>query len=138
MKMFSQLAQAYPTYSTSPAGSSSGPGAVAVILYFAIIILAVVGLWKLFTKAGQPGWASIIPIYNTYILLKIAGKPGWWVLLTLIPFVNIAVSIIAGIEIAKRFGYSSGFGAIVCGILGIGYLIIAFGNHTYNVTPAAV
>src|ERR1700677_1382150 len=53
----------------------------------ALIVLVIIGMWKLFTKAGEPGWASIIPIYNIYIICKIVGKPGWWVLLMCIPFI---------------------------------------------------
>src|SRR5215475_7371788 len=60
----------------------------------AIVILVLAGWWKLFVKAGHPGWACLIPFYNIYILLKIAGRPGWWLLLLLIPFVNIVINII--------------------------------------------
>ena len=54
-------------------------------------VLMIAAMWKVFTKAGQPGWASIIPIYNLYIWCKIVGRPGWWILLMLIPLVNIIV-----------------------------------------------
>ncbi len=69
-----------------------------------IFILIVVGFWKIFEKAGEPGWAAIIPIYNLFILFKIAGKPLWMVLLLLIPAVNIVVMILALIGISKNFG----------------------------------
>ena len=133
--MFNLLAQSY-SYSTNSGGGSSASfavsGGIASLLYVIILVIAIVGMWKLFTKAGEPGWASIIPFYNTYVMLKIAGKPGWWLVLLLIPVVNFIVALIVAVEIAKRFGYSSAFGAIVCGLLGIGYLIIAFGSSTYQ------
>ena len=62
--------------------------------------------WKVFTKAGQPGWAILIPFYNTYVLLKIVGRPGWWLVLMFIPLVNIVIAIIVAIDLAKSFGKS--------------------------------
>ena len=59
----------------------------------------IVSYWKVFEKAGQPGWGVLIPIYNILLLLKIAGKPGWWILLYLIPLVNIVIGIIVCIDI---------------------------------------
>ena len=69
-----------------------------LILY---TLLFAVCCWKVFTKAGQPGWAVLIPIYNAYILLKIAGRPGWWILLFMIPFVNIIIAALVAIDVAK-------------------------------------
>ena len=69
-----------------------------------IALLLIVAMWKVFTKAGQPGWASIIPIYNLYIWCKIVGRPGWWIILMLIPFVNFIIGIILCIDMAKSFG----------------------------------
>src|SRR5438552_18445193 len=65
--------------------------------------------WKIFTKAGQPGWACIIPIYNLYVWCKIVGRPWWWILLMLIPFVNFIILIILIIDLAKRLGTGVGF-----------------------------
>ena len=59
----------------------------------ALIVFLVVAEWKVYTKAGQSGWAVLIPFYNLYILLKIVGKPGWWLLLLLVPIVNIIIPI---------------------------------------------
>jgi len=66
-------------------------GTMMLIVCLVIAVVMLVGLWKVFVKAGQPGWACIVPIYNIYILMKIAGKPGWWVVLYFIPFVNMGV-----------------------------------------------
>ena len=65
---------------------------------------------KVFDKAGEPGWAAIVPIYNFIVMLRIAGKPGWWILLMLIPGVNLIIMIIAMIALAARFGKGTGFG----------------------------
>jgi hypothetical protein len=87
--------------------------------------------WKVFVKAGHPGWAAIIPIYNAYILCKIGGKPGWWVILLFIPIVSIVISIILLIDVAKNFGKSALFGI---GLFFLGFIfvpILGFGSATY-------
>ena len=57
-----------------------------VLIYVGVTVFMIASVWKVFAKAGEPGWASIIPIYNTYVVLKIAGKPWWWLILMLILF----------------------------------------------------
>lgn len=95
-------------------------------------LIAIVGMWKMFVKAGQPGWAVLIPIYNAYVLLKIVGRPGWWLLLFFVPLVNIILALIVSIDVAKSFGQSAIFGVILVFLLGgIGYLILGFGNYRY-------
>ena len=53
---------------------------ITTIISLVICVLIIAAMWKVFTKAGHPGWACLIPIYNIYILCKIAGRPGWWLL----------------------------------------------------------
>jgi hypothetical protein len=97
-----------------------------------IALVLIVAMWKVFTKAGQPGWASIIPIYNLYIWCKIVGRPWWWILLMLIPFVNFIVCIILCIDLAKSFGKGVGFG-IGLALLGIIFFpILGFGSAQYQ------
>jgi len=62
------------------------------IIYFAVIVFMVATMWKIFAKAGEPGWACLVPIYNTCVWLKIAGKPMWWILLLFIPLVSRSIS----------------------------------------------
>src|SRR5256885_1294748 len=81
-----------------------GPGPVFWICEIAFIILMVAAMWKVFSKAGQPGWAAIIPIVNMYFLCKVAGRPGWWVILLLIPLVNLIIFIILSIDVPKALG----------------------------------
>jgi len=92
--------------------------------------------WKIFSKAGQPGWAAIIPIYNWYIRCKIVGRPGWWVILLFIPFINFIIGIILCIDLAKSFGKGAGFGIglILLGV--ICFPILGFGSAQYQ-GPAA-
>lgn len=107
-------------------------GAMMMIVYLAIAVVCIMGYWKVFVKAGQPGWAILIPFYNIYVLLKIAGRPGWWLLLCLIPIVNIGIAIVVAIDIAKSFGQSTVFGVVLLFLLSvIGYLILGFGNYRY-------
>ena len=113
------------------------PSPVAIIIGLLIGLLMIVALWKVFTKAGQPGWASIIPIYNLYVWCKIVGRPWWWILLMLIPFVNFIIAIILCIDMAKSFGKGAGFG-IGLAFLGIIFLpILGFGSAQYQGAAAA-
>ena len=115
---------------------AEAPSPVSIIFGLLIALLIIVAMWKVFTKAGQPGWASIIPIYNLYIWCKIVGRPWWWILLMLIPFVNFIVCIILCIDLAKSFGKGVGFG-IGLALLGIIFFpILGFGSAQYQ-GPAA-
>jgi len=82
---------------------------ILAIISITILVVFIIAMWKVFTKAGQPGWGCIIPIYNAYLMLKIAGRPGWWLLLLLIPVVNFVVAILVMIDIAAAFGKGAGF-----------------------------
>ena len=109
-----------------------GIGAVGMIIYFAVIILLIASLWKVFSKAGKPGWAAIIPIYNIIVLLEIVGKPIWWIILFFIPLVNIVVGIIVVHQLSLSFGQGVGFtiGLILLGF--IFYPILGFGDSEYQ------
>ncbi len=107
-----------------------------LIVVLVVTVLVVVSMWKLFKKAGKPGWAAIVPIYNTIVLLEIVGRPIWWIFLMLIPFVNFVVAIIVALDLAKSFGKSAGLGIVVAFFPVIGYPILAFGDAKY-VGPAA-
>ena len=110
---------------------------ILFVVFLAVAVVFLVGMWKVFVKAGQPGWAVLIPIYNGYILVKIAGRPGWWLLLFLIPLVNLVVAAIVAIDLAKAFGQSAAFGVVLLFLLGgIGYLVLGFGNYRYLGPPA--
>jgi len=113
------------SYSTNGSPAFSLIGVVFAIFY-------IVTLWRIFTKAGQPGWAAIIPIYNTYILIKMAGRPWWWLLLFLIPLVNIVIAILVVVDVARYFGKGGGFAVGMIFLPIIFYPILAFGSATYQ------
>ncbi len=116
---------------------SGSPVAMMVfaIIELGIVILMIAALWKVYAKAGQPGWAAIVPIYNFYILLKIAGRPGWWLILGFIPFINL-ILLVLPFDIAKKFGQGTAFGF---GLLFLGFIfypILGFGDAQYMPEPA--
>ncbi len=107
------------------------------IIALLILIFMFAAMWKVYVKAGQPGWGCIIPIYNAYLLCIIGGKPGWWVLLMFIPVVNIVVSALVSIGVAEQFGKDAGFG-IGLWLLGVIFFpILGFGSATYG-GPVAI
>lgn len=104
---------------------------VVVLILALIVAVFYIGFWKVFEKAGQPGWASIIPVYNTILLLRIADKPWWWIFLLMIPFLNIYFLIIISIDVAKNFGKGTGFGLGLAFLGFIFYPILGFGSAQY-------
>lgn len=141
MHILSLFGQSYDTTYYSSNTSASDDGAALVMFLFAIplLVLMLVALWRIFAKAGRPGWAALVPIYNAYVELKIIGRPGWWVLLYFIPLVNIAISIIVAIELGKAFGKSTVFSLLALWLFSpVGQLIIGFGKATYQGIPKHV
>ena len=122
----------------SDAGGAAGAGLGIgmMIVWLAIVVLMVAAMWKVFVKAGKPGWAAIIPIYNLVVLLEIAGKPAWWVILFLIPFVNLIMLIIVSLAVAKKFGKGAGYGLGLAFLGVIFYPMLGFGDSRYD--PNAV
>ena len=122
--------------------NSGGMAALITFLstYFFIIlvlvVLQIVANWKIYTKAGKPGWASIIPIYNQYVLFEIVGLKGWYVFLMFIPFVGALIvaifNYIAYYKLAICFGKDSGFGVGMIFLPFIFGLILAFGDSKYT------
>ena len=120
------------TTTTTVALSSSPFFPIFGFIYLILIVFVIFTMWKVYAKAGKPGWACIIPIYNIVVLMQIVGRSGWFVLLFFIPLVNIIVSAIVAIDLAKAFGKSSTFGIVGLWLFSIvGYAMLAFGNATY-------
>jgi len=90
-------------------------------------------MWKLFSKAGEPGWASIIPIYNTIVFLKIGGKPWWWLFLFCIPIAGLVFAILALVTFTERFGKGAGYviGILLFPLTLIFLPMLAFGDSKY-------
>ena len=102
------------------------------LIYIAVGILMVIALWQIFTKAGQHGILSIIPIVNQYFLCKICGYGVGIFILSLIPLINIIIGIMLSIKLAEKFGKTAWFGI---GILFLPYIflpILAFSDAEYQ------
>ena len=110
-------------------GAIAAMGLFFWILSMALSILKIVSLWKIFKKAGKPGWASIVPIYNIYIMCEIAEKEWWYILLLCVPFVNIYAMIVLYNGMAKKFGKGGGFvvGMILLPV--VFFPMLAFGKN---------
>ena len=103
-----------------------------IIFGIMITIVEIVGAWFMFEKAGEPGWAAIIPIYNYLIAIKIAGKQWWYILLMLIPIVNLVIYIIILNGLAKNFGKGTGFTVGLFFFRFVFIPILGFGNAVYS------
>ena len=118
-------------YDAGIAAVGLGFYAVYMIVMLAICVLTIVALWKVFVKAGKPGWASLIPFYNTYCLYDIAWGNGWLILLTFVPCVGAIFGIIMLFKLAKAFGQGTGFGFGLLFLNTIFILILGFGSSEY-------
>lgn len=106
--------------------------AVFFIFYFALITFLIIAQWKVYTKAGKPGWACLVPFYNYIVMLEIVGKPVWWFVLMLVPIVNIVIGIMVINLLAKSFGKDVGF---TLGLIFLPFIflpILAFGSAKYQ------
>lgn len=135
-----------PTYTTYETTSTTDAGLAVLFAMFALFVLVslvvavlmTVSLWRLFTKAGKPGWAAIVPVYNEIVALQIAGRPVWWVLIIMfVPLFGLWVGIVAAIDFMRSYGKSLGF--TIFGILVpfIALPMMAFGKSTQYVRPVA-
>ena len=133
--MISFFFQEQPISDTGGA-AAAGLGAGFMIFWLALAILMIASMWKIFVKAGKPGWAAIIPIYNFVVLCEIAGKPAWWVVLLFIPVVNFVIIIILSIALAKKFGKGTGYGLGLAFLGIVFYPMLGFGSSQYDPNAA--
>ncbi|MCU0351988.1 MAG: DUF5684 domain-containing protein [Flavobacterium sp.] len=105
---------------------------ILFLFYIGVIVVLLASQWKIFSKAGKPGWACLIPIYSTIVLLEIIKKPVWWIFMFLIPLVNIYFLIVAMNELSKSFGKSTGFTVGLLLLPFIFYPILGFGSAEYQ------
>ncbi len=120
------------------AGVAAGIGAGMMIFYLIIYVFIGFCLYKIFQKAGKENaWAAFIPIYNLVVLLEVVGKPIWWIVMFIIPCVNIYFLVMTYIELGKRFGKDTVWSVIFLVLLGIiGLPMLAFGDAQYSAAPA--
>jgi hypothetical protein len=117
---------------TNPYDGAAGAAVgVMMFVYLALFVITVIGLWKVFEKAGKPGWAAIIPIYNIIVLLEIVGKPAWWVILFLIPIVGFIMWIIVANQLSISFGQGIGITILLIFLSFVGFMVIGFGSARY-------
>lgn len=106
--------------------------AVAMILALIVSLFFLAVMWRIFTKAGKPGWAILVPIYNIIVMLQIVNRPAWWIVLMLIPGVNAVIGIMLIIDLAKSYGKGAGFAVGMMFLSVIFYPILAFGDAEYQ------
>lgn len=136
MQMASDQAMEAYASSAGQMDAAAAGGIMALLMGYMVfllgyLVLMVVIGWRIYSKAGQPGWACIVPIYNIIVLLRIVGKPWWWLLLMLLPIVNFILAIMVTHRLSKSFGYGVGF---TLGMLFLGPIfpaILAFGSAKY-------
>jgi hypothetical protein len=127
-------------YDSNSAGAVAEVMAIFAAMFIPLLIIwviTVIGQWKVYEKAGKPGWACIIPIYNLIVMLEIIGKPIWWIFLFLVPCVNIIFAIWTFNLLSKSFGQSEGF---TIGLVLLPYVffpILGFGSYKYLGPSAA-
>lgn len=147
LQAISTFAQDYTYYTISDSSTDAGMGGLLVAYIVLAIVLgipSVIGLWKMFEKAKEPGWAAIVPIYNIIVYLRVVGRPMWWALffiLAFIPFLGIVVSLVLGLilanDMAKSFGKDAGYTILLFLVPFIGYPLLGFGKDKYQ-GPAAL
>ena len=101
-------------------------------LLMSFIILVLPGQWLMLEKAGQPGWACFVPVYNFYVLCRATGKPGWWVLLLLLPGINLLLLLFRLHDPSRAFGYGAGMTALQVLLPWVAYPVLGFGRASYR------
>ena len=122
-----------PTTNTAADGGILG---TMLLLIGAVYLVLFVATWKLYSKAGRPGWASLIPIYTTVVFCRICGRSGWLTLALMIPGVNVIVSIMLTVDLARVFGRGTGFVFGLIFLSPIFFPILAFGSSRYVGRPS--
>jgi hypothetical protein len=112
-----------------------GMEAVYLAILLVVSILSISGLWKVFVKAGEPGFAVFIPVYNVVCLCRVARVSLWWLLVAFIPVVNIVATIWLSHNVSKNFG--RGIGTTILLILGVGYAVLGFSDAAFQPESAS-
>jgi hypothetical protein len=121
-----------PLQQSSPGGALAGLGLiVGLIVMFAVFLIPAVGMWKTFDKADKPGWGAFIPLLNIFYLIEIADKPTWFIILFVIPVVNLLAAITVFIDVAKNFNKGAGYGLGLTFLPFIFWPVLGFGDAKY-------
>lgn len=119
-----------------PLQSGDGGGTVGFIASIVVLAVVIAGLWKAFEKAGEPGWAAIVPIYNLWVMVRISDNAWWWFVLFLIPIAQIVALIKVSIDVSERFGQGLLFGVGLWLVPVVFWPLLGFGDYEYR-SPAA-
>ena len=106
-----------------------------LIFFVVFVLIPIAGMWKIFTKAGKPGWAAIVPIYNIIVMLQIVGRPVWWLVLFIIPVINLIASILVLLDLASAFGKGGGYAIGMFFLPFIFIPMLGFGSARYQGAP---
>jgi flagellar biogenesis protein FliO len=120
-----------PLYAQTAGDFARGQAAATVstttsLLILAFVLLVIISMWRVFERAGEPGWATLIPFYNMYVTTKVAGVSGWWVVAMFIPLINIIALFVVSIGVARRFDRGAGFGI---GLALLPMIFLAWGDE---------
>lgn len=118
-----------PGYSAAGVGVSIGVLIFNWILSIAICVALIIGLWKVFVKAGKPGWYAIIPVYNMWALLELGDQQGFW---CLIPVANIIFYVKACLSINKKFSKPTWFAFLMIFVAPVAFIILGFSKDKYK------
>ena len=125
-------------------GALAGFFATYAVVMLVVFVITIIAEWRIFTKAGEAGWKSLIPIYNAVVLFKIAGLSPLWVLgylAAVIPvvgaFVALGITIYLMLNLAKAFGKGTGFAVGLILLNTIFILILGFGSAEYQLEKKA-
>jgi len=113
---------------------TTGSGGIELFAVLTLTVVIFAGLWKVFQKAGEPGWAAIIPIYNLYVLVKVSGNTWWWFLMFFIPILNFFATLKVSINVAGKFNRGLLFGLGLMFLSFIFYPLLGFGDYQYQGT----
>ncbi len=113
------------------ATSSTTATWISYVVFVIVAVFELAAWWKIFTKAGHAGWGAIIPLWNLYVLCKIAKRPGWWLILLVIPLLNILFFLIISIDLARQFSKGTGFGVGLWLLSLVFAPILGFGSAVY-------
>lgn len=120
-----------PSYGQTSGGGGAGIiGIIILVVQLAISILFIVSFWKVFSKAGKPGWACLVPFYSGFVMVQIAGKSILWFFLMFVPMINFIIWILLCVAIAEKFG--KGIGMAILLMMGIGFIPLGFGSAEYS------
>lgn len=129
------IAQAQPEFPVEDIAGSGAAIVASFVMFAVMMVVAVVliaSMWKIFTKAGEAGWMSLIPILNVVILTKIAGKEMWWVLLLFVPIANLVATVVIMLGLADSFGKDALWGLGLLFLPFIFYPLLGFGSAQYR------